>query len=311
MEPQDISNKRILISPLNWGMGHVSRCIGLISELQKRNTIFLACDEEQKRIFKCYFEEIHFITHAGYPFKFGKKGSFSFDLLRAARKLSKRRKQEPNEVGFIVNEFNIDIVIADHRYGFRSKAVYSVFLTHQVNLPVLWYEFFIQLLHKKLIRKFDEVWIMDFPDNRLAGKLSRNDSGFNARYIGPYSRFQLYEIPKEKLLDCVLIASGPTAYAQQLIDRELLQFKDKNIAVIADSKIHVPIDINKVTDDWKQQDALILGANELISRSGYSTIMDLYYLQISAYLVPTPGQREQVYLGELHNNGRRMNCAEN
>ena len=35
----------------------------------------------------------------------------------------------------------------------------------------------------------------------------------------------------------------------------------------------------------------------IISRSGYTTIMDLVKLQRSAILVPTPGQTEQEYLG--------------
>ena len=37
-------------------------------------------------------------------------------------------------------------------------------------------------------------------------------------------------------------------------------------------------------------------ARIIISRAGYSTIMDLVKLQKSALLVPTPGQTEQEYL---------------
>ena len=37
-------------------------------------------------------------------------------------------------------------------------------------------------------------------------------------------------------------------------------------------------------------------ASLIISRSGYSTIMDLVQLQKRAILVPTPGQTEQEYL---------------
>jgi len=304
VELKEIRNNRVLISPLNWGMGHVSRCIGLINELlENKNRIYIACNEQQKKIFQCYFDDVDYLKHEGYPFKFGDKGLFSFDLLKSAGKLAKRRKQEGLQVSAFVDRFNIDIIIADHRYGFRSDDVFSVFLTHQLNLPVVWYEFLVQWFHKKLIRKFDEVWIMDFSDNRLAGKLSRNNGAFNARYIGPYSRFQLYDIPNEKGLDSVLIASGPVVYAQQLIDQELLHLSESTIAVIADKAIDVPEEIKKVSDDWKKQDALILDANKIVSRSGYSTIMDVHFLKINAQLIPTPGQREQIYLSELHNNG--------
>jgi hypothetical protein len=104
-----------------------------------------------------------------------------------------------------------------------------------------------------------------------------------------------------------LIASGPVPYAQQFIDSELLRLSDSSIAVIADRAIRVPEEITKVSDDWKKQDELILGANKIVSRSGYSTIMDLHYLKIKAQLKPTPGQREQDYLSELHNNGNGKN----
>jgi hypothetical protein len=51
MLPSEIQNKRVLISPLNWGMGHVSRCIGLVNQLiSQENSIYIACDEEQQQI---------------------------------------------------------------------------------------------------------------------------------------------------------------------------------------------------------------------------------------------------------------------
>jgi len=36
----------------------------------------------------------------------------------------------------------------------------------------------------------------------------------------------------------------------------------------------------------------------VVSRSGYSTIMDLKALKKKAFLIPTPGQGEQLYLAK-------------
>jgi UDP-N-acetylglucosamine:LPS N-acetylglucosamine transferase len=36
----------------------------------------------------------------------------------------------------------------------------------------------------------------------------------------------------------------------------------------------------------------------VLSRSGYTTIMDLYQLEKKAFFIPTPGQYEQLYLAE-------------
>jgi predicted glycosyltransferase len=42
----------------------------------------------------------------------------------------------------------------------------------------------------------------------------------------------------------------------------------------------------------------IRNAEVIVCRSGYSTLMDLYALNRKAYLLPTPGQREQIYLAQ-------------
>jgi predicted glycosyltransferase len=62
----------------------------------------------------------------------------------------------------------------------------------------------------------------------------------------------------------------------------------------------------------------LLQAQLIVSRTGYTTLMDLARIGRSALVVPTPGQEEQEYLGELHaRTGRfivqrqdRLNIAE-
>ena len=43
---------------------------------------------------------------------------------------------------------------------------------------------------------------------------------------------------------------------------------------------------------------MITGSESIITRSGYTTIMELISLNCSALLIPTPGQTEQEYLAE-------------
>ena len=277
----EIHNRRILLSPLNWGMGHVSRCIGLINELRKAdNHVIIACNEEQKEVFNGYFEDLEFINHEGYPFKFKGKGNFSWDLIKCGRKLLKRHKQERLEVSAMVDEHQIDYVISDHRYGFRSEKVKSILITHQLCLPVLWFEFPVQFIHTKLLRKFDRIWVMDYPDSRLAGRLSRNEDLHSVDYIGPFSRFQLYEIPEIKTIEEVLIASGPQIYAQQLIDKTIKGIRPNQLRIIGNSGLNIPWKIEHISGSWRQSDEIIMKAKKIISHSGYSTLMDLHYLKI-------------------------------
>ena len=44
---------------------------------------------------------------------------------------------------------------------------------------------------------------------------------------------------------------------------------------------------------------LISGSDLIITRAGYSTIMELVSLKCSAVLIPTPGQTEQEYIASM------------
>jgi hypothetical protein len=192
--PEEIKNKRILISPLNWGMGHVSRCIPLIDIFNKNgNAIYIAADELQQSIFRQYFPDVFYIDHGGYPFRFREQGNFGLDLARQFRPLQSRLKDELLQTEQLVKDHNIDVVVSDHRYGFLSSNAYSVMLTHQLNLPVKLYENWVQNMHHRLIGKFDEIWVPDTVNSDYAGELSRNQKDFRATYIGHLSRFSIYE----------------------------------------------------------------------------------------------------------------------
>ncbi len=283
-------------------MGHVARCIPLISTfLENGNTVFAAVSAEQGKILRSYFPSIELVNHEGYPFVFHGKGNFSLDLARQFKGLNKRLVDEREQTEQLVKELAIDLVISDHRYGFRSIHVPSILLTHQLNLPVRWYEGWVQKMHEKFLRNFDEIWIPDTKDSSLAGDLSRNTKGFNCSYIGALSRFQLNAIPEVKTIDTVIIASGPTIYAEQFIREQTKNSQDSgNVLIIAAPDVllnfrdfTIPV---LSSSDWKSCDAQIRKAKKVNSRCGYSTLMDLSILKVPFSLTPTPGQREQEYL---------------
>jgi hypothetical protein len=283
---------------LNWGMGHVARCIPLIDLFIKNgNTVILAGDESQITILEQYFPAIDTVLHKGYPFKFGERGNFGLDLLRQFRPLQERLKKEIEETEKLVNEYSIDIIVSDHRYGFLSSNAYSILLTHQLNLPVKWYENWVQNIHHRLIGKFDEIWVPDTIQSDYAGDLSRNTKQFQVNYIGPLSRFSIYDkVPKDE--HDVVIVSGPDVYAIPYVKEQLQRATDHTRIIARDEVIRsFPNDPRFYSsNDWKQADQLIMTASKIISRSGYSTLMDLIELKTPFSITPTPGQREQEYL---------------
>jgi hypothetical protein len=305
MQPSEIFEKRILISPLNWGMGHVSRCIPLIKKLiNQKNQLFIACSNDQKRVFKSYFDsEIVYIDHFGYPFRFNGRGNFILDILSNMLDLKKRHETELAELNNLIREFRIDIIVSDHRYGFRSNKCLSIFMTHQLQLPLPWYFKVAQIWHKKQVSKFDYQWIVDDEIIRLAGNLSNNSDFKNALFIGYLSRFEGAMFENEKLYNGILIMSGPCEYFLDLFQHFKNQIKSGEIDLIIgnDKALEIYKSLNlriefQNSNDWKKTDNLILKANKIFGYCGYSTLMDLHFLGCDSELIACSGQLEQLYL---------------
>jgi hypothetical protein len=300
VKPEEFIHKKILFSALNWGMGHVARSISIIDQLLKQgNKVTIAASNQQRQIYTTYFPSIHFVLHEDYPFNFGAKGNFGFDLIKSSGSLFQRYREERKFVEKYVFENAIDLVLSDHRYGFYSNKVTSIFITHQIILPLSFFEKPIQLLHKKLLRNFNEIWVLDTEESEFAGKLSKKTRGIICTYIGIQSRFKLYSIPVKKTIDLVVIISGPSPY-NSLYFKEMFDKYPKAFFIVPPE-----IEINSLQErffhssDWKKCDKVILAAKKICTRSGYSTLMDIYYLAIPYLISPTPGQAEQRYLCEI------------
>ena len=310
MKLAEVQDKKILFSALNWGMGHVARSIGLIRKLiSQNNEVIVACDEFQRPVFESYFPLLQFVNHDGYPFSFSGKGSFASDLFASRKQLLARFVHEQIEVESYIKSFNIDVVISDHRYGFFSKKTPSIFVTHQINLPLKWFQFLAQSYHHGLLRNFTQIWCMDDESQSLAGKLSLNTIKKPVEYIGWFSRFEEQEIPQEMNMDSkkiLAVVSGPSPYAQQFLE-EVIEFarnyegKVQCIIPTAEKTQSIPENLEIiVSSNWKEMESYFMNCDVLISRAGYSTLMDLKNLKKLAILIPTPGQLEQIFLSELH-----------
>lgn len=296
----NISSQKILLAALNWGKGHVARSIGIVQQLlNQQNEIIIAGDEDQINIFSTYFPDIKVVHLEKYPFFFSGNGNFSADLRKSRKKIQNHMHYESDWVTKFIQENEIDLIISDHRYGFYSSAVKSVFVTHQLNLALKWWQFPAQFLHHRMIRKFNEIWVLDTPDSALAGKLSQNRNFKNVKYIGYFSRFKFSETLQNKSIQHLVICNGPKPYDEQLL---LKYLNDSSMQIIAPSYLcEKYANANLISsDDWLKCDQLIQSAKKIYAYCGYSTLMDLTFLKCEAELFPTKGQSEQEYLSELH-----------
>jgi len=302
MQLPEIHHKKILFSALNWGLGHVMRSIPIIRALQENgNEIIIACDEEQKPFFVAEFPSIEIEFLAGYPFNFSGKGNFGMDLFRSFIKLHKNIKNERKTADFLVKKHKIDLIISDQRFGFQHPTTKNVLISHQLKLLVPWYQRMINVYYQHYLKQFDEIWIPDAveKEQRITGKLTQSNFK-NVHFIGFLSRFSPIKTENKYAFGAVI--SGPHPYNKQLLSLVLEKFKALKMPCFIISSIVENEQLDQITmvkyesttqmEDWLKQTECI------ISRSGYSTIMDLKIMGLNGILIPTPGQYEQIYLGK-------------
>jgi len=175
-------------------------------------------------------------------------------------------------------------------------------MTHQLNLPIRWFQFPFKIFHKTQISKFDFIWLVDDVTKRLAGKLATINNQKNVIYIGIRSRFKLYQKLDYKV-DNVLIISGPKEYWQTLFELFRNEITSGEInKILGPKEISSTIQQLKLrqefvsSEDWLESDKVLLKAKKIYGYFGYTTLMDVEELGCDSHLLPCPGQLEQIYL---------------
>jgi len=299
------------VAPLNWGLGHATRCIPIINALL--NCEFepiIASDGVALKLLQKEFPKLTCIELPSYKITYSKKAShFKLKIIKDSPTILKAIKKEQKKVKQIIEKYAITGIISDNRFGVRSKKIPSVFITHQLNVLSGNTTWFSSKLHQKLIAKFDECWVPDFKDKiNLSGKLGHlEDSKLTLKYLGPLSRFKRLE--GETQYDLMVLLSGPEpqrTYLEQLLLEHLKHDSRKVLFVKGKVEEQLTKQILGNTTIYNfmtsfELEKAINSSKLILSRSGYTTIMDLAKLGKKAFFIPTPGQYEQEYLARrLH-----------
>jgi hypothetical protein len=311
----ELKDKTILIASLNWGLGHVFRSAALVLSLAKQgNRIVIACSESQLPYFKSLVTDVHviYVTIDDYPFVFGGKSNWLWDGMKSFFALRKHLRSEELSVLRLIAEHNIDVVLSDHRYGFWCATVPTIFITHQIKLPLPFFGIFVAWLHDFYLKRFTAVWIMDSETNALAGKLSRKRAP-NQFYIGLWSCYHNQENLasnsnfanlKNIEIKCettrvLIIVNGPSPYNLQLQEKAIQKYLGfEHVTIVS------PIEITQCPEHWKffknpefsVLNQLYTNADLIVSYCGYSSLMDAKLTGKAIDFSATPGQREQLYL---------------
>ncbi len=302
--------KRILVAPLNWGIGHATRCIPIINALLENNyEPIIASDGASLELLRKEFPKLIFLPLTGYNIKYAKNSRFfKWVLFKQSKKIYKAIIAEKKQIDRIVDEFNLSGIISDNRFGVRSDRVPSVFITHQLHVLSGNTSKATSKVHQQFLKKFDTVWVPDFEkEPNLSGKLGHlfsKEKELKAIYIGPLSRMVKKTV--EKKYDIMVLLSGPEPQRQLLEEKLLKELKDYEGEILfVKGKIETKqttLKVNQFTIyNFMTSHDLEVAINSsklIISRSGYTTIMDLAALEKQVFFIPTPGQSEQEYLAE-------------
>lgn len=308
-------NSNIVIALLDWGLGHTTRIIPILRYLiEKKCNIAIACTPGQKALLISEFAQVHYISMEGYGIHYSQNSAMTrLSLVLQAPKILTKINRENKWLHAYLQQHRCDLVISDNRFGFFSKKCPSIFITHQLSIKTglgRWADRLISYLNYRKIRKFSACWVPDFEETpSLAGELSHPAAlpPIPVRYIGPLSRLQpCLSINREPSL--VLVAlSGPepqrTIFEKMILKQAaLLPQQFVVVRGLPDAAGYPACSANVTVFNHlpsHQLNEYICRASCIISRSGYTSLMDYLKLGVRAVLVPTPGQAEQEYLARL------------
>lgn len=300
--------KTILVAPLNWGLGHATRCIPIIKALQVHNYIpIIASDGSALELLKKEFPELQFLTLPSYQIEYADKSeNFKWKLIKNSPNMIEAVWEEKQLVKKWIKIHKIDGLISDNRLGVFSKRIPSVFLTHQLNVLTGNTTWITSKIHQFIISKYTECWVPDVASTpNLSGILGHlNTPKEKIKYIGSLSRMTKKILPLK--YDLMIVLSGPEPQ-RSLLEEKLIQeiemFEGKIVfikGIVEEEQIKEKIENVTYYNfmNTKQLAKTFNQSNKIICRSGYSTIMDIVKLEKKAFLIPTPGQYEQEYLAQ-------------
>ena len=310
---------KILIAPLNWGLGHATRCIPLVRKyLELGDEVVLAGDGDSLLLLQRHFPQLRVIHLPSLELRYTANDQQRGFYLRAIPALLRFTIADHYYLRQQLAIEHFDLIISDNRFGLFTRQTRCVYITHQlyVRLPrrLRIFQPLARAVHACVFKRYHEVWVPDYAnmEESLAGELchgGRFDT--NVKYIGPLSRFSSSagapkELRRNSEYKVVAILSGLEPQ-RSIFERAILEryANSSEKVLLVRGKVaeaQTMISRNNITIVASLSDHALLEAMKqsttIIARSGYSTIMDLAVLGLlhKAELYPTPGQSEQEYL---------------
>lgn len=315
-----------LVCPMDWGLGHASRCVPVIRAFKNAGfSVVAAASGPGAELIKKEFgisgssnQWLRVIPFPGFTVSYARSYLFLKLLLQLPLFLHHIRR-EKRVIRILAERYRPDIIVSDNRYGLAHGSVKSVIITHQLrpSMPYLlkFLEGAVACFIRHKINAFDECWIPDYPENSAGGRLIDGWEKLpGAFFIGWLTRFKRDDrvtgrsggaLSGSSRYRLMVILSGPEPQRSVLEEMFIDQLKNTGMkALLVKGLPFLPCVREKKGEleiiSYMDSASLARAAEEselIVCRSGYSSVMDLLVTGKRAVLIPTPGQTEQEYLG--------------
>ena len=300
----------MLVAPLDWGLGHATRCVPLIEKLLNAGfKVIIAAEGDQKILLQKEFPDLEMVHLKGYRLKYGStKWRTILKIIFQIPKILTAINRESKWLSDFINDKHLDVVVADNRFGLHNRQIISVFITHQLYIKTSLgklTDIIVQKMNYYFINRFNYCWVPDAAgEKNLAGELSHPavQPLTTIIYTGLLSRIKKQNLPVTNKL--LILLSGPEpqrSIAENILLPQLINYPHPVILVrgLPDATDIITSSASLTVYNYlpgPQLQQIINQSDIIISRSGYSTIMDVLPLGKKCIFIPTPGQSEQEYL---------------
>jgi uncharacterized protein (TIGR00661 family) len=305
----------ILYGLCSWGFGHATRSLPIIRKLVKEGhemtivttggPLYMLKDE--------LGDSVDFHDLPDYPLPYTEKRSaFMFKFMTFIPSMLRVIEDENAWVLKMHEKKKFDRIISDNRYGIYHKSIPSYLITHQLRLLTPGRIRFLEKVTEKFVsyfqRRFECFLVPDFEEEGLSGELAHDLKYYDldkVAYIGVLSDFDPVDVETD--IDIYVSISGPepqrTLY-EEVVRSQIHDLKGRVVVSLGTKRGKVEeLDNIKIIPYLTKEERIdvLNKAKLIVSRSGYTTLMDLCLLGKKALFSPTPGQPEQEYLSQYHN----------
>jgi uncharacterized protein (TIGR00661 family) len=309
--------KKVFISPLNWGLGHATRLLPLIKYLLNKNyVVYIGASGRSRDVLKQEVKDCIFVDFPGYPIKYPKTRFFvtRFMLIILPQMLQAMRKEQLR-LRILHQQHDFDVIISDNRFSLALQGVKSLLISHQLRYKLPWplkqMEWLPEYFNFLHFKKYNKIIVPDRDDRiSLSGELShkmRYLPGNKLYYMGIITELEENVNDQSDIIDYLILISGPEPQRtkfEKIILNQISKLEGRVIVALGIPERNYKIRIGRA-EVYTYLNRLKISsymrrAKLIISRPGYTTVMEMMASGKRGLFIPTPGQIEQMYLAKYY-----------